>query len=184
MHEWPVFPRIRHRSVVLALMIAMTATFVGAGRSANAQAVISGTCAVSATLSFSAPIMPIPQVVQYGLSGSSVLNCASIPTLTSASFHINGSSVASCAEVTTLFGAGTFGFSSAPSASVGLTTSSGSTSAQQWIFPGTDPGIFNATATLSWVDSTTNELANCYTRGGTTTMTLVGTLVYEDPKLP
>jgi len=154
---------------------------------AHAMVFWSGTCVVTATLTFDSPIRPVPQVLRYQLNGSSLTNCTSVPTRTGASFTVSGRAVASCDEVTTLFGGGAFSFTSATGSDVALAASSGSSYNQHWAFPGTNPTTFAASATLTWasvdVSTALGETENCYLHGGTSSMTLTGSLAYEDPSV-
>ena len=170
--------RATARAAALAPLIAIVTASAGA-LPAHADLANDGACAVSGTLSFGAPITPVPQLVGYHLSGSSLLPCASFPLLSGVGFSVSGLALASCDALTTAFGSGAVG-----AIHVNLAASTGTSQAQQWVFPGTDPTIGNATASLAWVspDGVTSTLqqANCYL-GGTSVMSVTGTLVYEGP---
>ncbi len=162
--------------IPVAALIAVTLNTLPA----RAAVAVSGTCAVSATLTFDTAVTAVPSLVGYQITGNNILPCVSTPLSATAAFSVRGLAVASCDWVTTLFGAGSFNVTG-QTANVSLSTSSGETDSQQWDFPGTDPASFNATATLAWENLP--EIENCYLHGGTSTMTLIGTLTYVGQSL-
>lgn len=162
--------------IPIAALIAFSLNAVPA----RADVAVSGTCLVTATLTFNTAITAVPSLTRYQIAGNNTSPCVSTPPSATAAFLVQGSAIASCDWVMTMFGAGAFNVTG-QTANVSLSTSSGETDAQQWDFPGTDPASFDATATLAWENLT--EIQNCYLHGGTTTMTLTGTLTYVGESL-
>src|SRR5258708_10550300 len=145
--------RLRARRRLISGLIPIAALIAVSLNTSPAKAAVavSGTCLVTATLTFDTAVTTTPSLTGYQIAGNNTSPCISTPPSATAAFLVRGLAIANCDWVMTLFGAGSFNVTG-QTANVSLSTSSGETEAQQWYFPGTEPAAFNATATLAWAN--------------------------------
>ena len=175
-----VLSRARRSGAALALCVATVGALTPAAATpAHASLVINGTCAVTMTISAGAPITKVPAFIPLGYSGAGT--CAGYPYVTeSMSLSGSGSANVGCDLLETTGSAFNFFFSQSGTALTQASPGVGTLSSVSFVFPGVNDLTFDAVGTFAW--SNASQQIACAT-SGTSTVTLTGVIVFQDPNL-